>query len=651
MTAFTITCPPTVAGTTINNTSSITGSVSALYPVDDEFESAQEGRAYTEQEQTNQSSDSIYYYSGVASESRQFPGGYDGENNYFFTTNFSETIILEITRKWDGGITSIRNSTYVRDGQPASDFPGDEIIQDTTNVWTSFAGTSSQTTTTQEAIVYETTLSRTTNLTTVSGTTVQTGSMTAAVPSTTSTQTQGFTTETANLSTTHIATTTQEDVLAKWRTGEGGETHRGTYQAATVVCLENSENAWIVTERPMFTATSSAVVEQQVATQFTVLPSFIPTAGYVEQGVYDTEGGLLFTFSTSSELIETPTTYKTTAQAANTITAALEFTSLPSPLTQEVGTTMATQNWFSTIIESRFTGGDISTTTMFSTTTHQGRIGEITWNATHQRSTTARTSFEFLTNGSFEDSSEVGTEENPIFDFLSVGVTGTTATTAVVFNRPISLIASALAATAAQNQCGSSLSWAVAAASNLTSAAQEIGAVGISITMPQSVTLTAARTAQTPLGTWGYVTGGSTGTTISASAGPASLSVTSAFGPASAITTQSTEGAWTLAGLAVSRANLPAGHRINLGGVAPTATATAFYDAGIYSTSAASTSGTLKVIQARTEIIDPSADRTAYLPASGVFISGGQRYNIAARNLTRVIPESSIITAHSQLIL
>jgi hypothetical protein len=648
MTTFTITCPPTVAGTTSVLQNSGTTSQIGLSDVDDSFASASQNEGGGNTIQINESSDRFSSFSNSQSVDRFYPEDYGGGNDYFWLVSTSETVIAKTTQLWNGDRTRIFNSTYQFSGQPAEDWNNTTVINDTTIVWTSFVGTSSQTTTTQEATVYETTSSDTINVITLSGTTVQTGTMTAAVPSTITTQTQGFTTATANLSTTYIATTTQEDTFAKWRTSEGGETHRGTYQEATVVCLENSENAWVVTERPIFTATSTAVVEQQTATQFTVFPSFIPTAGHVEEAVYetDTDAEELFTFSTSSEVIETPATYETTAQAANTITAALQFTSLPSPLSQQVGTTMITQNWFSTIIESRFTGGDTSTTTIFSTTTHQGRIGEVTWNASHRASTTAITTFE---HGSryISSTSETFVDE----EYGNSGEYGNSQTLGSTFSRAVSMLASRHAPLATQNQCGSSLSWAVAAASNLTSAAQEIGAVGISITMPQSVTLAVAQTARTPLGTWGYVTGGSTGTTISASAGPASLSVTSAFGPASAITTESTEGAWTLAGAAVSRANLPLGQRINLGGVAPIGTATAFYDAGIYSTSDASTSGTLQVSQARTESINPSADRTAYLPASGVFISGGQRYNIAARNIPHVIAESAIITAHGQLIL
>ena len=643
MTTYTITCPPTAAGETINNTTSATGSQSGAIAIDSSFEFYQTEETAVLQRLTDHSGNSFHLETLFSSGSAVFPEDFGGGNAYFWTTTGSAITVVQITQLWDGGRTYISNRTLAGSGLPASDWGQTNVIEDTTSVWTSFVATSSQTTTTQAQTVYTTTSSDTTNVTTLSGTTVQTGTMTAAVPRTTTTQTQGFTTRTANLSTTHIATTTREDTFAKWRTGAGGETHAATFQSATVVCLETSnledlrpEAAWIVTARPAFTATSTAAVQQQGTTQFTVFPSFVTTSGRVEQATYDTDAET-FTVSTSSEVIETPATYKTTTQTANTITVASQFTSLPSPLSQQVGTTISTQNWFSTIIESRFTGGDISTTTIFSTTTHQGRIGEVTWNATHRKSTTARISFEFSTSGTFTDSSELSG---------SNGVSGTSETTQVIFNRPISVLGSVLSTTAAQNQCGSSLSWAVAAASNLTSAAQEIGAEGISVKFPLLVDV--ARTARAPLGSWSYVTAG---TTISASAGPASLSVTSAFGPASAIATESTEGAWTLAGAAVSRANLPIGQRINVGGVAATGTATAFYDAGIFSTSDANGSGTVQVSQARTEIINPAADRTAYLPATGIFINGGQRYSTTARNITEIIAESAIITDRAQLIL
>lgn len=660
MTTFTITCPPTVAAATGVTSSSNSGNWAALYTV--------EGSAgpVTAGDVVGQGSGEIYFSERTDTDSNLF-SLYENYNTY----SISYSSANDIT---GGDVDDYPTTVDVETTQGATfSFDGARTIGSTDSngqtqtIFTASQTTSSRTTTTQTATVYQTTLTETTNVTTRSGTTIQTGTMTAPEPRTTVTQTQGFTTKAANLATTRITTTTEQDTFNRWRTGAGGPTHRGTFQSATVVLLETSnlgnlrpELAWIVTQRPTFTATSTAAAQQQGTTQFTVFPSFVPTAGFIEQATYDTDIEQ-FTFSTSSEVILTPTTYKTTTQTANTITVASQFTALPSPLNQQVGTTISTQNWFSTIQESRFTGGDTSTTTVFSTTTHQGSIGAITWNATHRRSITARTSFILVTAGTktegfgaiwpeqfeqeFDDVAETDTQLSDI-ETVS-GAAG--ATTTATFSRPVSVVAQLTAPTAAQNQCGSSLSFAVAAASNLTLAAQQIGAAGISVTFPPLVQ--GARTARVPLGSWRYVTGGSAGTTISASAGPASLSVTSASGPTSDITTSSTEGPWTLAGAAVSRANLPGGQRINLGGVAPTAAATAFYDAGIFATSDKNGSGTLEVSEARTEIIDPTDERTAYLPATGVFISGGVRFATSLRNITQTIAESAIITNRGQLIL
>lgn len=650
MTTFTITCPPTQAAATWVSKYSATGSSVAVSDVDSSFESSTHNRSEAITTQINESSDTFFSASNTGSEIRFYPEDYGGGNGYFWTNSAYETDIVEITQRWDGGRTFVGNYTYQFNGLPASDWNDTTVIQDTTSVWTSFTDTSSQTTTTQTETVYTTTFTDTTQITTLSGTMVQTGSMIAPEPRTTVTQTEGFTTKTANLETTRITLTTHEDTFAKWRTGEGGETHRGTWQEATVVCLETfnlgnlrPEMAWIVTHRPSFTETSTEAIEQQTVAQFTVLPSFVTTAGHVEQATYDTSIED-FVVSASSETVETPTTYTTTTQTGNTATLASQFTAIPSPLSQQVGTTISTQEWFSTIVESRFTGGDTSTTTIFSTTTHEGRIGSITWNATHRRSTTAKTSFDFSSSYTFATSENFTTTVSVTGDIN--GDSGLSQTVDATFQRPVSVLASIHAHSATQNQCGSSLSFAVAVASNLTSAAQEIGAAGVSVAFP--VLVNAAQTARVPLGSWSYVTAG---TTVSASAGPASLSVTSRYGPSSGLSAQSTTGAWTVSGQAVSRANLPTGQRINLGGVAPTGTATAFYDAGVFSTSDGDTSGTTEVTQARTEIIDPTAARTAYLLASGVFISGGQRYNTAARNITQTIAESAIITNRTQLIL
>ena len=644
MTTFTITCPPTVAGTSSRGTVSKTYAFTGTELINNGALQGSSGNQTTESFTTRITDvSSNLYISNVNYESINAFGpecGDDVFGTYEQRVDVTSVSFVE-TSMWSGAKTVHEGLTY-NDCEPT--------VTGTTFIWTSFADTSSQTTTTQTNTVYQTTFRDTTNVTTRSGTTIQTGTMTAPEPRTTITQTEGFTTKTANLATTRITTTTQQDSLAKWRTGAGGATHRGTFQSATVVCLETSnlgnlrpELAWVVSSRPDFTATSTAAVQQQVTTQFTVFPSFVPTAGHVEQATYDTDAEQ-FTFSTSSEVIETPTTYRTTTQTANTITVASRFTSLPSPLSQQFGTTTSTQNWFSTIRESLFTGGDTTTTTIFSTTTHEGRIGNVTWNATHHRSTTALTSFGLSTAYTYTSSSQ-GIDGNNGDSFTR----GYSETKTITFSRPVSILAATHAPTASQNQCGSSLSFAVAAASNATSAAQQIGAEGISMGIPSFLNLTqVARTARAPLGVWFDVTGG---TTITASAGPSGLSVTSRYGPTNAITTTSSEGAWTLAGAAVSRANLPLGQRINLGGSPPTGTATAFYDAGIFSTSDSNGSGTLEVNEARTEQINSNAARTAYLPATGVFISGGQRYNTTARNITQIIPEEAIITNRNQLIV
>lgn len=647
MTTFTITCQPTVAGTT--QLTSNTGSRVGFYveEVDGSIASESYNASALFISANDISSNAFTSDNQSRFESDFYPEDPGGGNAYFWTDIGATSRGRSTTQSWDGGRTEVTNDSF---GITYND--GSEQITNTqintTIVWSSFQDTSSKTTTTQTNTVYLTTFRETTNVTTRSGTTVQTGTMTAPDPRTTVTQTQGFTTKTDNLSTTRITTTTQQDNFGKWRTGSGGATHRGTFQSATVVCLETSnlgnlrpELAWVVTQRPAFTATSSGVVQQQTTTQFTVFPSFVPTAGHVEQGTHtDYEG---FTFSTSSEVIETPTTYKTTTSTANTLTVASQFTALPSPLSEQSAgsnaTTITTQDWFSTIHKALYTGGDTSTTTIFSTTTHQGRIGNVTWNETHRRSTTALTNFDLLTAYTFSQTTTLDVQTN---GYSYTG--GNSETKTLTFSRPVPVLADIHAPFATQNQCGSSLSFAVAAASNATSVAQEMGAVGVSVRGPSLVDI--ARTARAPLGSWAYVTAG---TSISASAGPASLSVTSAFG--NPITTESTEGAWTLAGDAVSRANLPFGHRINLGGTPPTGTATAFYDAGIFSTSNSNASGTIEVMEARTEIIDSTAARTAYLRATGVFIGGEQRYNTTRRNITQTISESAIITERSQLIL
>jgi hypothetical protein len=656
MTTFTITCPPTVAGTTFASTRFFSESESAVEETDGSFATYSFTEAQTFIRLTDSQSNIIVTQQGSQANTAFFPEDPGGGNQFFWTDlNITDGELKE-TQSWDGARTLVANTSIGRTFNDGEAQVNDDELN-TTIIWTSEATTSSQTTTTQTATVYQTSFTDTTNVTTRTGTLVQTGTMTAPEPRTTATQTQGFTTRTAALSTTRVTTTTQQDTFSQWQSPEGGGTHRGTFQSATVVVLETSnlgiirpEIAWVVTNRPNFTLTSSSVVEEQSLTQFTVFPSFQTTAGHVEQGTYldDTVG---FTFSTSSEEIETPTTYTTTVATGTTIFVASLFTSIPSPTNQQIGTTLTTQSWGSAIRETRYTGGDTSTTTFFSGTTHQGRIGTVTWNATHRRSTTAQTSFTFETAKTETFSTQFANVTQEFGIPLIDRENGYSVTETITFERPISIAAVIDAPFITQNQCGSSLSFAVAAASNVSEAAQSLAAGGVSVRSPRLVD--AARTARAVLGTWRYVTGfGATATTVTASAGPTGLSATSASGPSSSIVTESTEGAWQLGGEAISRANLEFGQRINLGGTPPTGTATAFYNAGVFSTSDAEGRGTIEVTEARTESIDAGAARTAYVPATGVFISAAaERYSTTRRNITALIPEDAIITNRAQLVL
>jgi len=646
MTTFTITCPPTVAALTTllsgAGTASSFFNFAAAGAIDDGTAS-DTFSSYQSLAIDSQSNIFFNFEGGATLADYGIPPGDDIGATIFVNGGNTQSARIEATSSWDGARTA--NETFLFSNTVQGEEP---IVEERESqvVWTAEQTTSSQTTTTQTATVYQTTFTDTTNSTTHTGTLVQTGAMTAPEPSTTATQIQGFTTKTSELSTTRITTTTHQDTFNRWRTGEGGGTHRGAYQTATVVILETSnlgnirpEIAWVVTDRPNFTQTSSAVVEEQAATQFTVLPSIITTEGRVEEGSFVEGEGIVY--PVSIEVLETPTTYITTNILATQYIGAVPFNSIPSPLNEFAALTLTTEEWFSTQRETRYTGGDTSTTTVFTTTTHQGRIGEVTWNKTHIQSTTLITAFNVINVYTYSESDTATNTE-----LLASGEYASSETSTATFERPISIVAQIYSPSETQNQCGSTLSWAVAAASNVTSAAQQIGAGGITVTFPPQVEV--GRTARAPLGSWRYVT---EETTVTASAGAASLSVTSAFGPSSAITTESTEAAWTLNGDALSVAFLGFQHRINLGGTPPTGTATAFYNAGIFSTTDSAGSGTTKVTAARTETINPNSPRTAYLEATGVFISEGGRYGTSARNIAAIIPETAIITDRFQLVL
>jgi hypothetical protein len=658
MTTFTITCPPTVAGTTLSTSATGSGNWAASLSVSDEFATALIGSVVGEGADSFaliSQTDSDSNVATISQESNSYTIGYstlDGDvaDDYPSQSTAEATQISSFS--WDGGRTVQVTSREIRS---LGDFspPAGETITGTT--WTAAVSTSSQTTTTETESVFQTTFTTETQVTTRTGTLVQTGTMTAPEPSTTQTLVPATTSSQSNYTTTRIRTTTQQDNYSVWRSATGAASHRGTFQSATVVCLDTSEVAYVVTSRPAYTTTLTAAASFPTATQFTVLPSFVATAGAVIDA----------TDNTSSEELQTATTYKTTSQTATTLTVGTEnffggsSAQLPVLTRTLAATTRTIQDYFSTIRESSYTGGDISTTTRQTTTTHQGRIGTLTWNATHTESATAQTTFPFSTSKT--ESAEFGgiypqrfeEEFDDLTDETDVQLSDIKTengqrdfTTAVTFNRAISQVAGPLTIAATQNQAGSSLSHAFAAASALTAPAQIVGAEGVTAKRP--IYTFAARTARAPLGAWSYLDGTSS---VSASADAAGLSVTTTSGPTTSLITESTSGSWTVGGAAVSRADVGAGMAINMGGVPATGDSlTALYAGGIFSTTNSAGSGTIEASEASTALVG-SANRTAYLPASGVFVTGGARYGTSKRNITDTIAETALITNRSQLVL
>jgi hypothetical protein len=650
MTTFTITCPPTVAGTTLSTSATGSGDWAALYTVGEnviigDVQGAGADSSFLVS-RTDAQSNSVTEIQSFAS----YTIGYstlDGDvaDDYPSQSTAEATQISSFS--WDGGRTI---NVTAKETRSLGDFspPAGETITGTT--WTAAVSTSSQATTTDTEAVFQTTFTTEIQVTTRTGTLIS-----ESIPSTTQTLVPATTSSQSNYTTTRIRTTTQQDNYSVWRSATGAASHRGTFQSATVVCLDTSEVAYVVTSRPAYTATLTAAASFPTATQFTVLPSFVPTAGIVIDA----------TDTTSSEEPQTATTYKTTSQTATTLTVGTEnffggsSAQLPVLTRTLAATTRTIQDYFSTIRESSYTGGDISTTTRQTTTTHQGRIGTLTWNATHTESATAQTTFPFSTSKT--ESAEFGgiypqrfeEEFDDLTDETDVQLSDIKTengqrdfTTAVTFNRAISQVAGPLTIAATQNQAGSSLSHAFAAASALATPAQIVGAAGVTAKRP--IYTFAARTARAPLGAWSYLDGTSS---VSASADAAGLSVTTTSGPTTSLITESTSGSWTVGGAAVSRADVGAGMAINMGGVPATGDSlTALYAGGIFSTTDSAGSGTIEVSEASTALVE-STNRTAYLPASGAFVTGGGRYGTSKRNITATIAETAIITNRSQLVL
>jgi hypothetical protein len=641
MTTFTITCPPTVAETVITTTQSASGAWEAVWTIEGDTASALGGSVV-----------------GLAQSSALFSEKTDSDSNIFSETQIS-------------GILSIEYSTL--NGEAADDFPSQgtngetekrtnswnggrtaeqTIVQDegqtiTGTTWTSESSSSSQTTTTASEVNIGKTLTTETQVSARTGTLIG-----GSIPSTTQTMVNATTSSGDDFSTTRIGTTTVADSFEVWRSTATGASHRGTFQAATVVCLDSSEIGWVVTSRPDYTDTFSAVVLSQTATQFTVLPSFVTTAGVVIDA----------SETTSSTRNETQTTYTTTAATGTTLTVGTEndfggfSAQLPVRTRTFAATTRTTEEYESAIERSEYTLGDISTTTLETVKTHQGRIGNVTWNATHVESITAETTFEVLLSG-FSSTDTFGAAypqkfledldafEVNLGDIKTEAGEGETAVGAT-FDRAITQAAEPLFIEEEQNQCGSSVSHGFAAASALGAVGQIVGASGVTVKRPRYVF--AARTARAPLGEWSYLDGTSS---VSASADAAGLSATTTAGPTSSLTTESASGAWTIQGAAVSNANVGQGMALNMGGVPATGNSlTAFYAAGIFSTSNSAGSGTVEVSEGSTALVGPD-NRTVYLPASRVFVAGISRFGTSRRNITDTIAETAIITNRSQLVL
>jgi len=645
MTTFTITCPPTVAATTLSNSFSGEGQWAA-----DFF------------------GDSVYRNQGEAANEGYASSFTDAQGNVFISSSASSSQLLQMTLvdEFDNtegnGFTSYEE-TFSWNGARTINLTDNDTI--TGSTWTAEATTSSQTTTTQSATIYQTTFTQTINTTTVTGKLVEIGEE-QSIPSTTVTQTAGLTTQAGELSTTRLVTTTQEDTFNRWRASEGGATHRGLFHEATAVYLETSnlgnllpELGWVITTRPEYTNTLPAVASFPETSNFTVFPFFVTAGGAV---IDETD-------IVSSEELQTQTTYKTTLQSQTELTVGAEgpLNASPAqlpPLTRTLqASTRNTEEYFSTIAEFAYTGGETSITTIQTTKTHEGRIGAVTWNATHSVSTTAQTSFEVLTSKT--DSAEFGAIYNDRFleefenatqeglalegvEFSEIATQGGEfySTADANFQRKVTQGAGQYLFAATQNQAGSSLSFAFAAPSALNVPARLVGAQGITVQDPLYVA--AARTALTPLGSWSYI---DSGASVAVSADGAGLSATTTSGPTSSLVTQSTSGAWTVEGAAISRADLGDGMALNMGGVPATGDSlTAFYAGGIFSTTNSAGSGTTEASEALTSLVGAD-NRTAYLPASNVFIAGDQRYGTSKRNITAIVDETAIITNRSQLVL
>ena len=526
-------------------------------------------------------------------------------------STISSVFSTRATLSWNGAYTTAattRATTTENTNTPQS---GENIESVSA---TSFTQSGSKTTSTTATTLSQSTYTSQSNVSTV------TGSLSGEILTTASTQTTVKTTASETYQTNRVTTTTQSESVTFWRTNSGESGNRGTYQSATVVCLDTNEVAYSLTSAASSLHFISEIASRQSGqTVFTFYPAIETASGVVAN-------------STDSSVSEFSLTYSASSVMQTTITVGSSIPRrLPAQTQTRLWTTVTTSQDAFTYSSFSYTG-DTTTTHVYSQTLVAAEFNGVEYQEPRPYLTTVATSRPVEITGSGSTATTIVSEDGPVSE---------TTESASAYAESISWQRSETAGaklmqytfddgqTTQLQAVGASYKEAWAAPSAADSAALIVGASGLTVSGPVALTANGARTADVILGSWSYVSAASS---ITASADAVGISATTRTNTSEAA--QTTSGSWTTQNAPVIVATWFPPKRINPGGKGATGGGLSVTKDGMtYLTSRAGSSGTISFSRPTASQQATNAQRTAFsLPI--LASRGDSRYFTTARNFT-----------------
>jgi hypothetical protein len=614
MTTFTITCPPTVAASSVEATAYTT-----LYIFEDLtpilFPDNPIRNLVTNSAEfvffTDRSSNS---FTTISAKVTDQGGGGDADYYTSIYTNFDN-----ITSSWDGAATIERN-----DGQTTATAETSVI--------------SNITTTTSEITVFAT-VTQPTQTVIVTGTTTSTvlSSISLTLPTTRTTLANATTTQIEERATTTIGTTETAETI----TAYGGTT--GTRATATVVVLDTNEALYSITQRPSGAVPFSDVVSLITATQTTFSQSFSFREGPVVtyDSSFDEDKGVLFIEATSQELEQGEETITTTTASNFTITTLFPANRWPPTDAFQAAVTRITTTEETRETSSRFYTGPTIATTVSDLSFSEVSLSSVVYQQSYTSTKETTTIDQFASVTSFTSSTEtIATGE-----FVSETSSGQSATLAKTFEIAQRIGGNFALGSNLQHSAGLSFRGAYALPRNFSEVGTVVGPAGITITNAPVGWWQASRTAHLPRVETSS-SGSSSGQTVRWSADGAGVTVTTLAEVGTSTTSTSQSGSWTTAGSATTSLALRQ-NVINPGGRQAASTlGTGFRGPGLFYTSGPDGTGTQSFANFATFEIGTSTPRVALsrMPyATALNDNNIQERFTTQRNFTNIIGEDDLV--------